>query len=49
MLKEDGPEMQAPQSMNDKHGPGYDNDTGDVWYHCKAESKPGFDHSKKRR
>lgn len=40
---------QPPQSPEDKHGPGYDNDTSG-WVHGEGEDatkKPGFDHTRK--
>jgi hypothetical protein len=43
------PTQNQPQMPENKHGPGYNNDTGG-WVHGAGESgegKPGFDHSKK--
>ena len=41
-------DLQAPQDIQDQHMPGYDNDSkGWVRGMPSAESKPGFDHSKK--
>lgn len=49
-LNETGREMQAPQSINDKHGKKYDNDTsGWVRGMPNAMAKPNFDHGKKGR
>ena len=40
----------SPQSPEDKHGPGYDNDTPSNWLRGmgkgEAEGKPGFDKHK---
>ena len=49
-LDETGRVMQAPQSVNDEHGPDYDNDTPHNWIRGmpneSAEGKPGFDKKK---
>lgn len=46
-LDEMGRVMQAPQAVNDKHLPGYDNDVAPNWLRGmgkgQAEGKPGFD------
>ena len=42
--------MQAPQSINDKHGPKYDNDTPSNWLRGRgkgeATGEPSFDKQK---
>ena len=45
MLDETGPIMQAPQSVNDRHGEKYDNDVSiKSWLrNGDATTKPGFD------
>ena len=52
-MNETGRAMQAPQSLNDKHGPKYDNDVASTWVRGMgpdgACGKPGFDHGKKGR
>ncbi len=49
-LDEMGRIMQAPQSVNDKHGPKYDNDVASNWLRGmgkgEAEGKPSFDKHK---
>ena len=46
-LDETGRVMQAPQSVNDSHGPKYDNDVGANWLRGmgkgQATDKPSFD------
>lgn len=46
-LDETSRQMQAPQAVNDKHGPGYDNDVAPNWLRGmgpgQAEGKPSFD------
>ena len=45
-----GCELQCPQAPEDRHGPGYDNDTkGWVRGMPSAEAKPGFDKHKAGR
>lgn len=49
-LDEMGRIMQAPQSVNDKHSPNYDNDVAPNWLRGmgkgQAEGKPNFDKHK---
>jgi hypothetical protein len=46
------PRQSLPQSPEDRHGPGYDNDCSPAaWYRApneSAEGKPGFDSSQAR-
>ena len=46
-----GEKLQAPQFIEDRHGPKYDNDTPNNWLRGmpSAEGKPSFDRSKGRR
>lgn len=50
-LDETGRVMQAPQAVNDEHGPSYDNDVGEGWIRGSgpkgACAKPGFDYNRK--
>ncbi len=52
-LDEAGRVMEAPQAINDHHGPGYDNDVGANWLRGmgkgEACAKPGFDYTKLKR
>ena len=48
MLDEMGRPMQAPQSVNDRHSPNYDNDVASNWLRGmgpkEACGKPSFDY-----
>lgn len=50
ILDETGRVMQSPQSVNDHHGPSYDNDTPVNWLRGmgkgEACGKPSFDYQK---